>query len=529
MSDELALAIWQSVSNQYIANPVKFLMDYPVYMLTNIWDLPVNFGKTLVNSLRIAATEADKSVWGKTWLNETLNFIFHKVWLWKTIDKMYALWTWKWVYQTIVDKYNLADRTKETRSWENNAFVIDNNDKLFKILSALWTNRDYAVQKYFYDQIDKSNTKLNFENVWPLWQLFIRFIKQQTWQIQRNYEWSFLNPSSYTQTWKYNDNLIDKQYTKDILRITDTKTSDMNELLQKIWISTKITDVIINSKAKNLKSIRSNNDVVEKIIWERMLTYWIPKKNVTQYLHDLQKINPAWYNNFIAWLAKTKRFIDENPEIDLNNPWTTSKISNFFKWSTWPIDSTIANHTETKSLSTSYTNTLFRELGQLDNNILKEWWIEEAKKRLGMLEQISSEIVKSWSYTEWMTDAIKLKSLELQKLLANIKDKWYKWFSKDYPTLHSLIIWWLTLRGEWPINKKDNINTPPVSQDSKQSTSNLIPNQIDLKWLILPTKKQKTKPLPQLRVPKVKVEPLFKNVQAQPLSSLKQILLSQKN
>lgn len=520
MTEEMSKAIANNITTQMFWDDIVNLKSALIWVFSNAWNIAPWILKDFIEATMIAY----KWEW-KTWLQYAVNSLLNKTAIWRNINAITKIATWK------ETKESLAEILKTPSFiWQNTKWVATWNqiDSRFEAaMEVLWYGWDSTVRNYLFEQIDKAKIDIENPEMSETWKIALRFTQNTYKQMWRDIENLYLNTAAYKNIWEYTDWAIDKQYVVNTLNEIEWSKS-LNELLTKLWITTQISNDILKATWKSAETIISENDNVEKIINQYLSTNEIPANlTLDEKLKFMQENNPVLFNKFISGLARTKRYLNENEDIDITNKSHIDKITGFFKTSTNQIDAAIADYTDTKSITTDIAEIMDKNIMDLSANIWKVDWLNKTKAQLQEIENVLKMFKDNWLVTSWMVDSLSLKAFEMSKKIWELEKKWYTTFVKDFPVISEYVKKWLYLRWE-----KDFINTnikPNIWQ--KQWYETITTSGDDLKqtilnaatWYSWQDKKKKKTELPLLKVEKAKTpQPLFK-ITKQP--TLAEILL----
>ena len=507
--DPLLKSQWWAIANQFVWNAFKSVIDYPAGILSNASNLPFDWIKEVINAIDLLRKSVDKKEWAKLWLDKILDFLTRKVQIAQTINKWTKIITWDTLNDIVSRKLWVPNLENQTARLNAKWFKLD--DWWEAVLELMWVRLDQATQDFLYKTIAEEAIKNKSDNV--VWQILLNWSADNISKIQRGWTDLWINPSSWSKIWDYTDQILEENYVWATVRNIDWNKT-LWDFLQKIWVDDSARSNIIDLQKKNLSWIRTTNKAVEDAIWTFFFPYRIEWETFSDQLRNLEKINPKWFNNFIAWVSRIKKFIDENPDTNIKSDWFKDKVSAFFN-STTNTDAAIADFSRWNPLTTALTENLARSLFEFKDTLSKNEWIEKTKLELYKVQKVYDIIMSNSRYTNWIIDAASLKSIELKSILEWMKNLWYNNFSKDYPILNDVILRWLELR--WEAISKEWKN-PTIESNIEHGSTNNMPTLEDLYtnqkqdlWVsILSKKKQKTP----------KIEDLIKIQKLQPQKQL---------
>ena len=517
ITEELSEFIADNITTQMVWDDITNLKSALIWVLSNAWNIAPWILKDFIEAVNIAY----KWEW-KTWVQYAINSLLNKTAAWRNINAITKIATWKELKESLSEILKTPSFIWQNSKWVATWNQIDSKfEAAMEILKYGW---DTPTRNYLYEQIDKAKTNVENPEMSETWKIALRYAQNIYKQMWRDLENLYFNTASYNNIWEYTDWVIDKQYTVNTLKEVEwSKTLD--QLLTKLWITTQVSNDILQATWKSAETIISENDKVEKIINQYFSTNEIPVNlTLDEKLKFMQENNPVLFNKFISWLVRTKRYLNENEDIDITNKQHIDKITEFFSTSTNQIDAAISDYTDTKSITTDIAEKLSNDVMDLKANIWKVDWLNKAKAQLQEIENTLKMFKDNWLVTSWMVDSLSLKAFEMAKNIWELEDKWYSTFIKDFPVISEYVKKWLYLRWE-----KDFIDTNIKPNIWKQQTTEnnwtTATSGDDLKKTILNTatwyqdKKKKTE-LPLLKVEKKQIQPLFNPTARQTLAEI---------
>lgn len=476
----LMKAQWDQIANQFVWNDYVLIRDYIANITSSTLNLPADLAKQLWESLMLIYKQKDKSEASKLWVDKLISFLLTKTAPWKLINQSTAIVSWETAWTKLADFLQVPNLEKQTAKMNAKWFWISTPQEAFAEL--MWVRSDTATQNYIYGLMQDAKVDEKYQNMPEIAKMFVSWVWDTYNKTARNLDTFALNLYSYQDMWKYNDQLVEENYVWAVIRNRDNNPN-LSTFLQKIWIEDSLKNSIIEAKWGNLDQMRNVNNQIEKVINQNMLTNYIEWENFSDYLDNLEEQNPKWFNNFIGGIALTKKYIDENPELDFSDKWVVQDIKWFFNDSTTNIDAAVSDFSWKAPLSTGLTESLQQWLMQFQDKLGQKWGIEEAKKSLWDVQRIFDIILNNSKHTDWIIAATALKSTELKEILIAMREKGYKTFDKDFPTLTNIIKRWLELRGEV---ERDNVlmSKPTAPQISNTPTlSSIVSGQpITTNW-----------------------------------------------
>lgn len=496
----LIKAQWDQIANQFVWNDYVLIRDYIANLTSSTLNLPADFIKQLWEALMLIYKQKDKSEASKLGIEKLISFLLTKTAPWKLINQSTAIASWETAWTKLADFLQVPNLEKQTAKMNAKWFWISTPQEAFAEL--MWVRSDTATQNYIYGLMQDAKVDEKYKDMPEIAKMFVSWVWDTYNKTARNLDTFALNPYSYQDMWKYNDQLVEENYVWATLRNRDNNPN-LSTFLQKVWIEDSLKNSIIEAKWGNLDKMRIANNQIEKVINQNMLTNYIEWENFSEYLNNLEEQNPKWFNNFIGGIALTKKYIDENPEIDFSDKWVVQDIKWFFKDSTTNIDAAVSDFSWKAPLSTGLTESLQQWLMQFQDKLGQKWGIEEAKKSLWDVQRIFDIILNNSKHTDWIIAATALKSTELKEILTAMREKGYKTFDKDFPILTNIIKRWLELRWEVErdnvlMDKPSQIPTTPTL--SSISSGQAITTNWNLSTWILPVAipQQKNKKLGDL-------------------------------
>ena len=474
-------------ANQSVWNPVDIAVNATLWLANSIAFIPFKDVKAWVSAIiEFVRTNNPEAI--EVWLDKILQWfaayqtvsniswwaldslIKSSLWQWEETTPTTAggsiKWTWAgdimspyWkklfktllfdldstVTNSVISKINdIQRKSKEAeQKWE--VFVPTKEDNWFvdalNILVPSMEDIDakiWFVIKDYKDFLWANQSDESFERQWlkPLLK-FASYSKDMDIARNRNYTYSVL------------------KMLEDYKKKSNWEPLFYKDLADLIWL--KEESVLSEAQDKNLTNVKNVNKQIEKILNESYpklyAMYWW---DVIAMTDDLKENNPVAYNNFVWWLVRVKRILDEWWFDSTTERWQEKVAQEFSSWR-WKnvIDWAISTYNKTKPLSTSFAEQVKQTISWLKSNDTNQ-----IKNKLATLEAISKLIVKDAAYTKNASDSIAemVNSLSKKDLETLYDLPWDRdLILEQYPTIKELLQYSLTLR--WVDVPKEQFKT----------------------------------------------------------------------